>query len=66
MGKQTLKITIAEDGSVNVKVAGIAGSSCLDASKFLEDAMGGGVAAQEMTEEYYEVPVEAGITQGEG
>ncbi len=64
MAKSTLKITIAEDGSVNVKVAGIAGSSCLDATKFLEDAMGGGVQAQEMTEEFYQAEVQAEIEQG--
>ncbi len=66
MPKTTLKIQIAEDGAVNVQVAGVAGPSCLDATKFLEDAMGGGVQAQEMTEEFYQTSVETGITQGEG
>ena len=64
MAKQMLKIAIAEDGSVAVKVSGAPGASCLDATKFLEEAMGGGVATQEMTDEFYQTEVSAQIEQG--
>ena len=66
MAKQMLKIAIAEDGSVAVKVSGAPGASCLDATKFLEEAMGGGVAAQEVTDEYYQTEAQAEVVEGRG
>lgn len=63
--KRELRIVIAADGTVTVKVTGASGASCLDATKFLEDAMGGGIKGQEMTEEFYQ-PTEAGSTIEQG
>lgn len=65
-GKRELKITIAEDGSVQVKVQGVAGQSCLGETKFLEDAMGGSIKAQETTEEFYLAEVDATVTTEQG
>ena len=65
MSKRELRITIAEDGEVTVKVSGAPGASCLDASKFLEEAMGGGVRVREETAEMYETEVaEEKVEQG--
>ena len=66
MGKQMLKITVAKDGSVSVEVVGVAGAACLGETKFLEDAMGGGVTAQEVTEEYYAQAEVTHLTEGVG
>ena len=64
MAKHELKITVAEDGSVKIGVRGAPGASCLDASKFLEDALGEGVERVE-TEEMYQT-AETLVEQGEG
>ncbi|MCG8416326.1 MAG: DUF2997 domain-containing protein [Proteobacteria bacterium] len=54
MRKQDIEITISPSGEVEFTVKGIKGSSCLDATKFLEEALGGEVVEQERTSEYYE------------
>lgn len=48
-----LKITIDSKGEVSVTVENIAGASCVEATKFLEDALGGKVASRELTADYY-------------
>lgn len=64
MGKRELRIKIAEDGSVTVGVTGAPGASCLDATKFLEDALGV-VSARDLTGEYYEQSESALVEHGE-
>jgi len=54
MRKQDIEITIAPDGKVEFTIKGVKGSSCLDETKFLEQALGGGVLEQQKTGEYYE------------
>jgi hypothetical protein len=54
MRKQDIEITISKDGKVSFTVKGVKGSSCLDETKFLEQALGGGVLEQTATSEYYE------------
>jgi hypothetical protein len=54
MHKQDIHITISPSGEVSFLVKGVKGSSCLDETKFLEEALGGGVLEQEKTSEYYE------------
>ena len=56
MRKQDLEITISPTGEVSFKVNGVKGSACLDETKFLEDALGGGVLERERTTEFYEAP----------
>ena len=48
-----LKITISPTGEVSFQVEGAAGAACLSETKFLEDALGGGVESQELTADYY-------------
>ena len=57
MRKQDIEIRISPSGEVTFTVKGVKGASCLDETKFLEEALGGGVLEQERTSEYYEDPV---------
>ena len=43
MRKQDIKITISPTGEVSFTIEGVKGASCLDETKFLEDALGNGV-----------------------
>ena len=54
MRKQDIEITISPTGEVSFTVQGVKGSSCMDESKFLEQALGGAVVSTEPTAEYYE------------
>jgi hypothetical protein len=54
MRKQDIEITISPTGEVAFVVKGVKGASCLDETKFLEDALGGGVLDRQKTSEYYE------------
>ena len=54
--RKELEITISPDGEVSVQVKCIKGQSCVDETKFLEDALGGKVESRELTSEYYEQP----------
>lgn len=55
--RKELEITIGPDGEVKVLVKCVKGQSCVDESRFLEDALGGAVESRELTSEYYEQPV---------
>ena len=49
---KTITITVSPEGAVNIKTAGFVGSSCRDASRDLERALG--VAGKEsLLPEYY-------------
>ncbi len=54
MRKQDIEITISPTGEVSFTVKGVKGSSCVDETKFLEQALGGAVVSMEPTGEYYE------------
>ena len=54
MRKQDIEIVINAKGEVTFQVKGMKGGSCLDETKFLEQALGGGVLEQQKTGEYYE------------
>ena len=54
MRKQDIEIVISPTGEVSFTVKGVKGASCLDETKFLEQALGGGVLEQQKTGEYYE------------
>ena len=69
--KQDIEIVINAKGEVTFEVKGVKGGSCLDETKFLEQALGGGVLEQQKTGEYYEqsegyVSTWAGDGGGEG
>ena len=54
MHKQDIEIVINAKGEVTFQVKGVKGGSCLAETKFLEQALGGGVLDQQKTGEYYE------------
>jgi hypothetical protein len=62
MDRKELEITISPDGEVSVKGKCIKGQSCVDETKFLEDALGGKVESRELTPEYYEQPASGATT----
>jgi hypothetical protein len=67
MHKQDIEIVISPDGKVSFTVKGVKGASCLDETKFLEQALGGGVLEQTKTGEYYEQSEGySSVTVGEG
>jgi hypothetical protein len=55
--KKELEITISPDGEVTVRVKCIKGQACVDETRFLEEALGGGITSRDLTDEYYEQPV---------
>jgi hypothetical protein len=52
--KKELEITIGPDGEVTVLVKCIKGASCVDETRFLEEALGDTVVSRELLSEYYE------------
>ncbi len=56
MRKQDIEIVINEKGEVTFTVKGMKGGSCMDETKFLEQALGGDAAVvdQQKTSEFYE------------
>jgi hypothetical protein len=54
MRKQDIQITISPTGEVSFQVKGIKGASCIDETRFLEEALGNTVVERERTSEYYE------------
>lgn len=54
MRKQEIEISISPTGEVSFTVKGIKGASCIDETKFLEQALGGEIQVREPTPEYYE------------
>ena len=53
MKREELEIVIAEDGTVTIQVSGVKGKRCLDATAFLEEALGD-VEEREFTSDYYQ------------
>ena len=68
MRKQDIEIVISPTGEVSFTVKGVKGASCIDETKFLEQALGGEILVREPTSEYYEQGEEAGARNwaGEG
>jgi hypothetical protein len=52
--KQDIEIVINQKGEVTFQIKGVKGGSCLDETKFLEQALGGEVLDQQKTPEFYE------------
>ena len=48
---QEIEVFIDAEGQVEVKVRGVKGTSCLDVTRPLEEALGGEVELREMTPE---------------
>ena len=61
MHKQDIEITIAPNGDVSFTVKGVKGASCIEETKFLEQALGGEILVREPTSEYYQQGEGAGV-----
>jgi hypothetical protein len=66
MRKQDIEITISPSGEVSFTIKGVKGASCINETKFLEQALGGEVLERENTAEYYEQGQGAGVSQYAG
>jgi len=64
--RKELEITIGPDGNVSVQVKCVVGASCVDETKFLEDALGNTVESRELKPEYYEQSVGSSQTTRTG
>jgi len=51
--KKELHITISPTGEVQVLVKCVAGASCVDETRFLEDALGNTIESRDLTSDYY-------------
>ena len=60
--KKELHITISPTGEVSVQVKCISGASCVDETKFLENALGNTIESRELTSDYYAQSVGVGTT----
>ena len=49
---KTIEVIVSPRGETTMQTRGFAGSACLEASKFLEQALGA-VTAERKTEEFY-------------
>jgi hypothetical protein len=59
---QTIEITITAKGETSVQTKGFAGSSCRDASKFIEHALGQRTGEQ-LTAEFHQANCENHVKQ---
>ena len=60
---KTIEITISPKGETSVKTKGFAGSSCRDASKFIEQALGQRTS-ETLTAEFHQAqPIEQNLRQ---
>lgn len=66
MRKQDIEIRISPTGEVSFTIKGVKGNSCLNETKFLEEAIGGEVLEREHTAEFYEQGGGAGAYQSVG
>ena len=64
--KKELHIEISPTGEVSVTVKCVAGQSCVDETKFLEEALGNTIESRELTSDYYQQPVAGSVTNKTG
>lgn len=64
--KKELHIEISPTGEVSVTVKCIAGQSCVDETKFLENALGSQIESRELTADFYQQPVAGTVTNKTG
>ena len=63
---QIIEVVISPQGEIRVETKGFTGSSCRQASQFLEQALGA-AASEKLTAEFYQQePAAARIQQGGG
>ncbi|MBL8635047.1 MAG: DUF2997 domain-containing protein [Myxococcales bacterium] len=52
--RKELEITISPSGEVSVQVKCIPGQSCVEETKFLEEALGNQITDRQLTSDYYQ------------
>jgi hypothetical protein len=60
---RVIEITVSPAGETTVQTKGYAGADCLQASRFLERALGSPVTEQKTAEFYAETPAEQRVEQ---
>ena len=50
--KQTIEVTVSPDGGIQIDAEGFTGKSCVEATAFLEEALGN-VGNRQRTRDYY-------------
>jgi len=61
---KTIEITVSPEGSVSVKTNGFSGSSCKDASRFIEQALGNSGRESLLPEYFQQASTGEQIQQG--
>ena len=54
MEREAIQIVIEKDGRVHIEVRGVKGTTCLELTEELEQALGGQIEARQMTPEAHE------------
>jgi hypothetical protein len=57
MPNEEIEVTLDPNGEVHIKVRGMKGKKCLDATKALESALGLQVEKRTYTSEYYDTEI---------
>jgi hypothetical protein len=60
--RKELHIEISPTGEVQVHVKCVAGQSCVEETRFLEEALGNEIESRELTSDYYQQPAQGGVT----
>lgn len=60
----TIEITVSPTGESTVQTKGFTGSSCRDASRFIEQALGRTLTDKPTHEMYQTTPAQQGVRQG--
>lgn len=63
-GSKTIEITVDPEGGVAVKTKGFTGSTCKDASRFIEQALGQAGTEKLLPEYFQQVGASGQIRQG--
>jgi hypothetical protein len=65
MTSRTIEVIVSPQGETRIETRGFAGSSCQEASRFLEQALGTR-AAEQLTAEFFQPAVQAQPLQQQG
>ena len=61
---QTIEVIVTPDGQTKVETKGFQGDSCRDASRFIEEALGGRLSEQ-LTAEFHQTQPAGQVVRGE-
>jgi hypothetical protein len=63
--RRTIEVTVSREGATTIQTKGFAGSSCREASRTLEQALGAAVAEQ-LTSEFHQLSDAVQVTARQG